>query len=178
MRGIWSLGALIIVALSAGIVFFAYERRLIILYPLMRSAHDKDLYASLGTNMRQYTLYTWQQHEWREQTVMRPHEQTSEKILTHLIQAWLEAAHDAQLINQNVQLQAVTLSFDKTMILIAFTHNFLSEKYSIFYKWKLVESLLKTIKNSALSNAQTVMIFVHNKPLVDAHIDFDFPLVL
>lgn len=91
--------------------------------------------------------------------------------VSNLVNHWLSLIYQEQIINKKVALKSVAISQSGLDIYLSFDFSFLSSNWSIFKKWLVVESLIKTIRELDLQ-FNTVFFLVNNLILEDDHLDF------
>lgn len=159
------------IALGAGILFFAYMQEWIIIRSPLSITHMPLHSEATRQNI---TLYCWARDQWHHETVSLIWPTNKQEAATYLVRAWLSYIDDEHGLAQHTSLQSVILSSSMTHALISFDRNPCDKTGSIMHKLMLIESLLKTLKESGLK-LQEVSLLVHHKPLHDAHLDFSNP---
>ena len=94
--------------------------------------------------------------------------------LKHLINSWLLFLHGERIINKKIYLESVGLDKTDLQVYLSFDATPIDREWSIFNKWRFVESLFKTIRSSGLGIKSIVFMSGHNT-LEDDHLDFSVP---
>ncbi len=94
--------------------------------------------------------------------------------LKHLINSWLLFLYGERIIGKNIYLESVGLDKKGLQVYLSFDVTPIDREWSIFKKWRFVESLFKTIRDSGLGIRFIVFMSGHNT-LEDDHLDFSVP---
>lgn len=87
---------------------------------------------------------------------------------------WLGLLFDERVISEPCSVQEVLVNELGTELYISFDRNFLKKAWSIDKKWRVIESLLKTVRQ-ALGQVQAIYFLVNFEGMQDAHLDFTQP---
>ena len=98
----------------------------------------------------------------------------SDENLRYVVKNWLSALYENRVFSSQVNLDVATITMNSGDAILSFNKSFLGKDWSINNKYKLVDSLLKTIKDSRVK-IQKIYFLVKNEFLDDAHLDFSHP---
>jgi hypothetical protein len=90
---------------------------------------------------------------------------------TLLINSWLTLLVDEGVTLRRISLQSVALDAAQKHLFVSFEQTLFDANDTTYRKLMMVESLLKTIKDTA-EGIQTVYILVQHQPLQDPHLSF------
>ncbi len=163
------------ISLASGIIgmlYFAFAHEwLIIQSPFDITTISNTGHLVVKKNLR---LIYWQHDQWKHETqeILWTHDLG--KNIYQTINAWLTVLDEEDIIHKKVTLQSALISPNKYDVYISFDHNPLPKERSTFYKWMLIEGLLKTLRENEL-NIQNVQFLVYHQPLKNQHLDFSKP---
>ena len=153
-----------------GIIFCAfYNQWLIIKLPSQQPINT----ISTLVNKKTVILDYFHHDKWKTETQEHLWTESDAKNLIQLINAWLTLLDEEHITPKKTTVQSVLISPSSTAY-ISFDHNILSKEDSIFKKWMVIESLLKTIRSNTIV-IQNVQFLMHHQILNDAHLDFSSP---
>lgn len=156
--------------LFGGILFCGFYNQWIIIQLPTFTTKKND--ASL-INKKKVTLHFYHKDKWKTETQEQLWTDTVSKNLVQVINSWLALLDEERIIPKKVSLESALISQASTAY-ISCDHTFFSKEDSIFKKWMLIESLLKTIRENGIP-IQDVQFLVHHQPLQDPHLDFSQP---
>lgn len=121
-------------------------------------------------NTSKITLAYWTSAEWKtEQThILRSSE--IEETIEHIVNALLCTLYESHLLKKPVKINTVMISTGQNELFISFDRNPFLKEASIFAKWMLIESILKTLKANDIK-IPLVRFLVNQEPLEDQHLD-------
>lgn len=93
------------------------------------------------------------------------------EFIHRLVNGWLKLASDEGVISSDVRLSYVGLTNQATVALFSFNQTFLQENLSLHSRWKLVESLLMTLRSAGVV-LEGVYFLVGKKAMPDDYLDF------
>jgi hypothetical protein len=165
--------ALTLTCLTIGILMFLIQRNWLIIYWNFDSVENQIQPQKQDTSSRKKTrIYFWKDEKFKhEDTVIIWNADTKSENLKHLINAWLSSILDERIISKKIDLETVTVSTQGQDAVISLSQTFSWQEWSIFKKYKFIESLLKTIKE-AEHDINSVYLLVNGKPLEDTHLNF------
>lgn len=106
-----------------------------------------------------------------EEKVMMWQQENLSLMAKHLSNLWFALLFDEGIFAQSYNVQEVLVNELGTELYISVDKNFLHKAWSIAAKWRLVESLLKTIKY-ACPQIQGIYFLVNFEVMQDTHLDF------
>lgn len=163
----------IIVSISffTGFLFFAVYNQWIIFY----APWHKNIMtvSSEIIQKKQVTHHYFHGDKWKTEKQEMLWQESIEKNIFHVINAWLALLDEEHLTTKKTTLQSALVTSSGTVYL-SFDHNILGKEDTIFKKWMLVEGLLKTIVSNGIAITH-VQLLVQHQPLQDAHVDFSMP---
>lgn len=94
-----------------------------------------------------------------------------------LVGHWLIYQQEERIVNQSLSLENVAFSNVGQALYLSFNQPMMGKDWSTFKKWRILESLLKTIRSSGLS-ITIIRFLINDEPMEDEHLDFsqDFPV--
>lgn len=94
--------------------------------------------------------------------------------LKNVVISWLTVQCDEGIISRDVHLLCATLSLFNGEAFFIFSRSFFEKKAPIFDKKNIIESLLKTLRETGIP-VRSVLFFVDDQVMVDEHLDFSCP---
>ncbi|MFH0898270.1 MAG: hypothetical protein V1855_01710 [bacterium] len=91
-----------------------------------------------------------------------------------LVSDWLVCVQGENFVSATVFLNSVAFSFGQETVFLNFNKSLFPKNVSIHYKWRLIESLLRTMREADVG-VQSVRFFVEDSVLRDDHLDFSQP---
>jgi hypothetical protein len=158
--------------LLLGALFFLHQESWIIISLPTRSSLTT-LTPTMHAQAKKVKLYLWQKNKFKEEMceiVINNNNkaQTIQLILNQLLNAFEEE----KTIDQQISVQSVILSTSGQEAFISFDQNPLNRQASTYAKLMIIESILKTLKESALDIA-SVRFLLHHQPLEDHELNFN-----
>lgn len=93
--------------------------------------------------------------------------------LAHLTKHWLSIMAHEGLVVPTITVQSIALAPSGSEAYVSFSETPFGQSWSIYRKWQLVESLLKTIVASGLS-LSGIRLLVDHKDIRDDHLDLSY----
>lgn len=155
-------------ALSVAAVLFAISQQWIIFR--LPHVHTQNTPEQVITK-QQVTLWYVHQNQWKnEKTELLWSSNVSENI-SQLISSLLLIFEEEQLLDKKTTVQSVTLSSDHMTAFISFDRAPLAKQASIYAKWMMIETMLKTVRENGIK-IQNIQFLTNHQPMQDAHLDF------
>jgi len=159
----------------SGIIFLLFFRgaiNFVVNFPFGRFNHKKDYSIAVGS--KNIKIFYWKDEFLNFEEVRSIWGNDDSENLKYVVKNWLSVVYENRVVGSHINLEVATSSINLSDGIISFDKSFLSKDSSIQSKYKLVESILKTIKNSGIK-IQKVYFFVKNEFLDDEHLDFSHP---
>jgi hypothetical protein len=150
------------------LLFFAIYNQFIIFR--MPGKNANELASSAIIQKKQVTQHYFHGNKWKTEKQEMLWQDSAEKNIFHLINAWLTLLDEEHIIAKKTTLQSVLVAQSGTVYL-SFDHNILSKEETVFKKWMLIEGLLKTIAVNDIAITH-VQFLVQHQLFHDAHLDF------
>ena len=160
--------------LGVGIVYYALQKRLIIIQLPSYVTNNSTQESSHAPSQKNLMIYYWFQGSFKHEATTIIVSENKADMVHYLVTSWLTILEQSGSLTKNVGLEAVLLSSSGNDVYISFDRTIFAKNEPTFDKWMRAEGLLKTIHMAQLGIAQ-VHFFVHHQPLVDAHLDFSQP---
>ncbi len=119
---------------------------------------------------KQITHYYYHGDKWKTEKQEMLWQDSAEKNIFHLINAWLALLDEEHITTKKTTLQSALIT-SAQCVYLSFDHNILRKDETIFKKWMMIEGLLKTMVVNEIP-IHTVQFLVQHQPLHDAHLDF------
>lgn len=150
------------------VLLFAYMREWVIIrMPQIQTTK----YEEPQVKKQPVSLWFWQQNRWNnEKTEVLSSNNVSDNI-SHLVSALLSLFEEEKLVDKKVTLQSVSLSSDGMIAFISFDRPPLKKQASVYNKWMMIESILKSLRENNIK-IQKVQFLTHHQPMQDIHLDF------
>lgn len=139
----------------------------------MPGVNINELTTSAIMQKKQITQHYFHGNKWKTEKQEMLWQESTEKNIFHLINAWLALLDEEHITAKKTTLQSALVAPSGTVYL-SFDHNILGRQETIFKKWMLIEGLLKTIASHDLAVTH-VQLLVQHQPLQDVHLDFSLP---
>jgi len=164
-----------------GLTYYLFQqKRLVVFLNFQRTSQagaSKDL-SEVSNKQEIIKLYVYKDDKIVQQDSSIPCGVSIADNLKHLVNAWINASYQSQILERKVVVKHVGLSSSGQDAYLSFDSSPLSASWSIYKKWQVLESLLKTIRESDI---HLNMIFFREKhsPMEDEHLDFSqgWPIV-
>lgn len=126
------------------------------------------------TTTKRMVLLWWYAGQWKyeSQQILWNSTSTTDTVY-YILQAWLALMKEEHKINPKTTLQSVAIT-NADHAYISFDQNPLPQEISLYEKWMLIESLLKTLRENKL-NVQAINLLVNHRIIQDRHLDFSSP---
>lgn len=165
-----------IACLLAGTIMFLTQKNWLVIHWNFGTVEGETTVQQKTDSARKKArIYFWKNEKFQhEDTVIIWNGENGNENLKHLTNAWLSTQLEEKVFIKKIELENVAVSTQDQEAFISFNQTFAWEEWSIFKKYKLIESLLKTIQNAA-PNIKHVTFLVNNRPMEDAHLNFLHP---
>ena len=160
----------ITIFISAFLFFIFYNQWIIVYVP--RHAHMVVTSSDI-IQKKQIILHYFHHDKWKVEKQEMLWQESVEKNIFHLINAWLILLDEEHITTKKTTLQSALVTPSGTVYL-SFDHHILGKEDTIFKKWMLIEGLLKTISLNNIPITH-VHFLIQHQPLQDAHLDFSLP---
>lgn len=167
---------IIITVLSfvAGLLFFAiYNERIVIQYSRDCVTAEQLAQQHAATKKQVYLIF-WHTNQWKSETQEIIWTDSKAQNVTHLITGWLHVLKEENITDKKINLQAAMLAPSDYDAFLSFDDNPLPKNGPMIDKLRLIEGLLKTIRENNIP-LQTVQFLVDHQPLKDPHLNFSNP---
>lgn len=163
-----------VIALGCGVLFFAFNHGWIIIQSPFGSSLFGQSPAQGAAGKKVAPLVFWHNDRFtiEKREIMWPEQ--SAQAISYLVTSWLSLLEEEGITDKKISLQSAIIGLSGDDLYLSFDGNPLSQEATIFEKWHMVESLLKTLRENECS-IKTVQLLVHHQPLVDDHLDFTHP---
>ena len=151
--------------LTSLIIFFYFNEIIILNFP--KTSLKKEL---LETAQRKtLNLFFWKDNRWHKDEIYVLWSKNINQNIFQIINNWLSLIDEEQIINRKISLQSS--SVENYTLYLSFDNNPFSEDFSTRKKLMIIESLLKTLRESKIEINQ-IYFLVHHEVIEDAHLDF------
>jgi hypothetical protein len=154
-----------------GLVFFAVYNQWIIFYPSWRSAIMETSSDMVHKKHVEYHFFSGDKWKTEKQDMLW--HSSIEKNIFHLINGLLILFDEEHITLKKTTVQSALIT-SAGHVYLSFDHNILSKEDTIFRKWMVIESILKTIRLND-STLCRVQFLVQHQLLQDTHLDFSLP---
>ena len=96
------------------------------------------------------------------------------ETVQYIVNQWLNVLDEEEILDKKVLLQHVSLNSSESIAYLSFDRYPFDRESSTHQKHMIIESLLKTIRESSLQ-IPFFHFLVHHKPMIDTHLDFTHP---
>lgn len=167
--------ASIMICITAGLAFHAYQKEWVILLLPHQAAENsiESLQPQTACSQKKITLYFYKHDTWHhEQTTVLWSDNVANnvKIVTN---NWLTLLEEEKLLSNDVQVISAVLTSNKEMLL-SLNKDLFSNQDATYQKLMLIESLLKTIRTNKIA-IQSIRFLVHHQVMLDDHLNFSIP---
>ncbi len=163
--------ALSIAMLLAGMLFYAFYNKLIIIRLPVRGAA---LFERRSAFRKQVPLWYFNGTTFVKDDKELIFSANIQSTLTDIVASWLSYVEEEQGLVEKVSVQSVMLDANKNTAYISFDGTPFTENQSTQSKLMFLEGLLRTLKDSTIP-LKKVQFLVHHKPLYDRDLDFSHP---
>jgi len=154
-----------------GIIFYLYYNQWIIIsFPgFSRYSANQQI-----TQKKPIELFLWSHQQWKKERVeIIWYKGDTRKQIEQVISRWLAVCEEEKIIKNRVSLQSVIPSIDSREFFISFDRSFFDLQNSTYDNWMILESLLKTIRESE-TDVLRLRFLLHHQLWEDEYIDFSF----
>jgi hypothetical protein len=154
-------------SLSIGNILFLYFNEIIIInFPRLIIKKDNTIVAY----KKNIKIFFWKNDKWNRESIdILWSENNSEQNIYQIINNWLLILDEEKILSKRVSLQSALIN-DSTLY-ISFDNTLFSQESSTYNKLIILESILKTLKESNLT-VNYIYFLVHNEIMEDHHLDF------
>lgn len=165
-----------IAMLGIGMLFYGFYHKLIIIQLPKQSisSQGSDQRNAQHKNVR---IFYWDGEQLAQEDKELIYSGNMQSTLAELVSRWLSVLEEEKLLSKKVTVQSVLLDIQSTTAYISFDRNPLKKELSTYEKLMIIESLLKTLKESD-SKLHKVQFLANHKPIQDVHLDFERPWVI
>ena len=162
-----------IACLTVGVLMFLIQKNwIVVCWNFWAVESDTPLQKKDASTRKKVKIYFWKDDKFKhEDTVIIWSGGNNNENLKHLINAWLSTQLDEKIFTKKIDLEYVAVSANDQEVFISLNQCFAWGEWSIFRKYQLVESLLKTINNAA-PEISFISLLVNGKILEDSHLSF------
>jgi N-acetylmuramoyl-L-alanine amidase len=162
-------GFLLAIIAISGALWYSIHHDIFIILPYKNTYQQAA--SSSTTAKKQVDIYIWKQEEEQKERIEIIWESDIENQVHAIVQAWLTLLEQENIISEKITVQDVCGGLVKDAFFISFTASPLPKDASTKTKLKIIDSLVKTVKNN-LSLHAPIQLLVQHKPIIDPHIDF------
>lgn len=121
-------------------------------------------------------LYYYKLDKWhQEETSIIWDKQNASLNLKQVIKQWVKVHQDEHLLSGHLTVESVALSSPGSEAYLSFDRTLFSPEWSILQKWRIIESLFKTI-HQANFHIASISLLVHHQRMDDDQLDLSQPL--
>lgn len=155
--------------LVAAAVFFLYQKQ----YIIFNIPGPIDI-SPVKAQKKQIEFFFFQEETIRNETQPVIFTDIPEQNMHLVVSRWLEIAFDEKIISKKITLQSAIASYDSKELYLSFDSLLWNKESSTFYKWTIIEGILKTIKNLGCG-ITGVHFLINHQIMYDYHLDFTNP---
>lgn len=160
------LTVICLLSVCAGIIFYSIQKNWIIFqFPTYSLTHP----LSSNSAKKNITLHWFARDAWHKDTISILWENDQRNCML-ILNTWLDNAMQEEILPHDVHIETVALTSAHEAI-ISFDSTLFTGQASIQEKIKLIQGMLKTIKE-AIPSIQTVHFLLHQELYLDQHLDF------
>lgn len=156
-------------ALFAMLLFAFWQQWIIIRLPQKLPIY----HTKMRITKKKIMLWFWQHTRWQHEEVKLLWSTDTGQTVTQIINALLIIFDEEGLLSKKTTLQTATIDSSGTALL-SFNRAPINKQSSVFTKWMMIESILKTLRENKVA-IQAVQFLTHQQPMHDAHLDFSHP---
>lgn len=161
-----------LISVGGGVLFFFIHQNMLIISWSTFSQAPK--YTSKITLSKKINIFFWKDEKLhKEELVLTWEQENGEKNIHNVISNWIAVLQDEKIITQQIRLESAALSQAQELFL-CFNQSPLSQEWPIIKKWRLIESLGKTIRETKLP-IRFIVFIVNDAIMNDDHLDFSQP---
>lgn len=157
-----------------GSIFFLIHRNLLIVYLSLGSSDQENIIDQTKRDIalrKKIKLYYPKEDKFLYEEKALVWFPDNTENLKHLINNWLLFLQEERIINKKIYLESVALDKVGSQAYLSFDVFPLDREWSIFKKWRFLESLFKTIRDAKLGITD-LFFMKDNNFLEDDHLDF------
>jgi len=157
-----------------GVLLYAWLHDWIIIAPLFPCEHDPMIHHPVATQRVTIFVPRSYNHDDEQETRLIFAYNDMQNYTSSLVQEWLSLLHECQFVSTEVALQAVFIDPAADMLYISFDRSFTDNNAAAYTKWRIYESLLRSLRENGVNTA-LVQFLMNHQPLCDEHIDITYP---
>lgn len=165
-----SLGCLL---LGCGI--YAYMQSWFIVYLPYTIAKQHSFTPAYAAHKKTVHLYWYASQAWHTEQFHFLQTSTHASLQV-LINAWLMCLEDEGIIDHEARVESACISIEH-QLLLSVTNDICNKQMSLYEKQMLIQGLCKTL-HAYDSSITSIRFFVHEKQMIDPHIDFSVPWII
>lgn len=162
------------ISFIVGLLFFALYNERIVIRSSQTSLTPHYLANQKSAHKKTVSLMFWNSNKWKSETQEIIWGDNKQENLTHLVNSWLHLIAEENKVDKKITLQAALLAPGDYDAFISFDASPLPQNGPTIDKIRLLEGLLKTIRENNLQ-LQTIQFLVDHQPLKDTHLNFVSP---
>lgn len=155
-----------------GIFLYGFYQEWVIIR-LPWQSNNQLLYTTPTTSKHVIAVWWMKNKQWKYESEQILWSNSIPDTVFHLVQSWLALMKEEQIINPMVTLQSIAITAADHAY-ISFDQNILPKESSVYEKWIVIESLLKTIRENKLP-VQSIVLLTNHQISHDRHLDFSCP---
>lgn len=164
----------------AGLFFFLIQQRWLVIHwsyqPLTCESGDEA--ATSTVVKKKCKIYSFKDDkEFSDEVVILWEPDNNTHNIKQLVSHWTTYQQEEHVLNQSLSLETVAFAVNAQALYLSFNQPMMNREWSTYKKWRILESLLKTIRGADLP-ITTVRFLVSDEAMSDDHIDFsqDIPV--
>ncbi len=151
------------------LTYIYFQGWIIIQFPNTNVNFERCLFTPLQKKKKMKLIF-WCDDNWVTEEAELIWQDQINEVVYYLINNLLTLMYEEDALSKKVSVESVMISDDREAF-ISFNRNLFRKESSIFEKWTIVESILKTIHENEIA-VRAIRFLVHHKPLEDYHLDF------
>ncbi len=164
-----------------GSLYFMYHKECIIfrfsaLLPSISPSTESSAECTpeFNTHKKNIIFYFWHEDSWKSETKQCLWTTSKQANIKQVVLSFLTILEEEHVISYPIKMQAITLNENGNLLFLSFEKNPLLEQNSTYLKLKLIEGLLKTIRENGF-DIKSVYFLQNHQTLKDPHLDFSQP---
>jgi hypothetical protein len=127
------------------------------------------------TTRRTVKLYAWKDDALCQENMRCIWGESAADNIKNLVGRWLAFVYEERIISKRVQIESAALDESGQSVVLSFDRPLCEREWSIYKKWQLVKSLLKTMKMTD-AKIKDVLFLVKQEVMQDDHLEFSQPI--
>ena len=168
---------LFMVCFIAGLVFFLLQKNKLIVYFNLKTKSSFQGVKNNYTNAflrKEVKFFYWKDGGFSFEPANFVLLSGKAENIKHLVNNWLAFLLEERVLPKRVYVESVALCRWQQDAVFSFDTTFLNREWSIFKRWKIIESLFKTVQFAGF-NLKTITFLVNNEQMEDDLLDFSLP---